>query len=102
MRMKNKVAKRCAGAVMLAGVLLLSGCGAEEKQDAVPPEDDVTTVSFISGMGCDDPTCTDPSHHHDCPSDCADYDHHHHCGLDCNDSTHHHHGGQGHHHGSAD
>mgnify|MGYP001026336823 CR=1 FL=1 len=47
-------------------------------------------VSFVAGMGCEDPNCTDPDHHHDCPADCADYEHHHHCPLDCTDSSHNH------------
>lgn len=56
-------------------------------------------MSFISGMGCDDPNCTDPSHHHDCPADCDDYEHHHHCGLDCDDPAHNHNCGDTHHGG---
>ncbi len=47
-------------------------------------------TAFISGMGCSDPTCTDASHHHDCPEDCTDYDHHHNCPLDCTEAGHHH------------
>ncbi len=50
----------------------------------------MTTVSFVNGMGCSDPDCTDASHHHDCPSDCDDYEHHHNCGLDCTEASHHH------------
>ena len=49
-----------------------------------------TNVSFVSGMGCSDPSCTDTSHHHDCPTDCGDYEHHHNCGLDCTEVSHHH------------
>lgn len=52
----------------------------------------VTTVSFVNGMGCSDPDCTDASHHHDCPSDCDDYEHHHNCDLDCTEESHHHSG----------
>ncbi|MDE7283313.1 MAG: M56 family metallopeptidase [Lachnospiraceae bacterium] len=52
----------------------------------------VTNVSFVSGMGCSDPNCTDASHHHDCPIDCGDYEHHHNCGLDCTIASHHHSG----------
>ena len=76
--------------VALACVLALSGCGSEAPN--VSPSEGLPTanISFVSGMGCDDPTCTDASHHHDCPPDCADYDHHHHCGLDCNEPDHHH------------
>ena len=50
----------------------------------------VSTVAFVSGMGCSDQTCTDVSHHHDCPADCADYDHYHSCVLDCSEAQHHH------------
>lgn len=53
---------------------------------------EVTTVSFVSGMGCSDPDCTDASHHHDCPADCDDYEHHHNCDLDCTEESHHHSG----------
>ena len=49
-----------------------------------------TTVSFISGMGCNDQSCTDISHHHDCPTDCTDYDHYHSCAMDCTETEHHH------------
>lgn len=49
-----------------------------------------STVAFVSGMGCSDQTCTDMSHHHDCPADCADYDHYHSCTLDCSEAQHHH------------
>lgn len=55
--------------------------------DAVP-----ITVTFVPGMGCSDPTCTDASHHHDCPAGCADYEHHHTCALDCTEASHHHSG----------
>ena len=82
----------------------------EESHDVIDHEEEhhddptsVTTVSFISGMGCSDPNCTDASHHHDCPSDCNDYEHHHNCPLDCTDENHHHNGtnnanGSGQHH----
>lgn len=53
----------------------------------------VITTTFVSGMGCSDQSCTDVSHHHDCPPDCTDYDHYHSCSLDCTE-TNHHHGGQ--------
>ena len=52
----------------------------------------VTNVSFVSGMGCSDPDCTDVTHHHDCPLDCGDYEHHHNCALDCTIASHHHSG----------
>ena len=50
----------------------------------------VPTVAFVSGMGCSDQTCTDMSHHHDCPADCTEYDHYHNCALDCFETQHHH------------
>ncbi len=50
----------------------------------------VAAISFVSGMGCSDANCTDPSHHHDCPADCTDYSHHHSCPLDCTEADHHH------------
>ena len=59
------------------------------------PYDDATEAandSFVSGMGCSDPDCTDSSHHHDCPATCGDYDHHHNCSLDCTEASHHHRG----------
>lgn len=53
--------------------------------------DDIdTNVSFVSGMGCNDPNCTDSTHYHDCPADCDDYDHYHHCSLNCTETSHHH------------
>ena len=76
---------------LLALVFLLAGCGGETAggtpQNSAP---EAGPVSFVAGMGCTDPTCTDPSHHHDCPADCADYEHHHHCPLDCTDASHNH------------
>ena len=76
---------------LLALVFLLAGCGGETAggtpQNTAP---EAGPVSFVAGMGCSDPTCTDPSHHHDCPVDCTDYEHHHNCTLDCADPSHHH------------
>ena len=76
---------------LLALVFLLAGCGGETAggtpQNSAP---EAGPVSFVAGMGCSDPTCTDPSHHHDCPVDCTDYEHHHNCALDCADPSHHH------------
>ena len=54
------------------------------------PGKDVTTVAFLSSMGCNDINCTDASHYHDCPTDCTDYDHYHSCALDCSETEHHH------------
>jgi len=76
---------------LLALVFLLSGCGGEAAggapQKSAP---EAGPVSFVAGMGCTDPNCTDPSHHHDCPVDCADYEHHHNCALDCAEPSHNH------------
>ncbi len=73
----------------LAGAVLLAGCG---RGAPVPPKN-AAVPTFVVGMGCSDASCTDVSHHHDCPADCADYSHHHNCPLDCSDASHHH-GGQ--------
>ncbi len=76
---------------LLALVFLLSGCGGEAAggapQKSAP---EAGPVSFVAGMGCTDPNCTDPGHHHDCPVDCADYEHHHNCTLDCAEPSHNH------------
>ena len=76
---------------LLALVFLLSGCGGEAAggapQKSAP---EAGPVSFVAGMGCTDPNCTDPGHHHDCPVDCADYEHHHNCALDCAEPSHNH------------
>ena len=63
------------------------------------------TRAFVSGMGCNDQSCTDVSHHHNCPTDCTEYDHYHNCALDCTETSHHHSsqtvsGGHGEHHDS--
>ena len=65
-----------------------------------------TTAAFVSGMGCNDQSCTDASHHHDCPTTCTDYDHYHNCALDCTEIGHHHTGqtaggDHGEHHGNS-
>ena len=70
----------------LAGAVLLAGCG---RGAPVPPKN-AAVPTFVVGMGCSDASCTDVSHHHDCPADCADYSHHHNCPLDCADASHHH------------
>ena len=76
---------------LLALVFLLAGCGGEAAggapQKSAP---EAGPVSFVAGMGCTDPNCTDPGHHHDCPVDCADYEHHHNCALDCAEPSHNH------------
>ncbi|MDE6747869.1 MAG: M56 family metallopeptidase [Lachnospiraceae bacterium] len=64
----------------------------EHEQEHHTDSATVTNVSFVSGMGCSDPDCTDATHHHDCPIDCGDYEHHHNCGLDCTIASHHHSG----------
>lgn len=51
--------------------------------------------SFVCGMGCSDPYCTDITHHHDCPQDCGDYNHYHNCDLDCTEAEHCHRGTSG-------
>lgn len=95
--------------VMLS-ILLLAGCGAAplKSSDASVQSEKVyaATTAYVSGMGCNDPTCTDASHHHDCPADCTEYDHYHNCDLSCNEASHHHGGaavtdGHGKHHGSS-
>ena len=91
--------KRLLTLLALICALALAGCGNETPAEPAPADAAASTVSFVSGMGCDDPNCTDPSHHHDCPADCGDYEHHHHCGLDCDDPAHNHNCGE--HHGAA-
>ena len=73
-----------------ASVSLTNGPSQSTLSPDESPSSGAASVSFISGMDCNDPNCTDPSHHHDCPADCGDYDHHHNCGLDCTDASHHH------------
>ena len=75
-----------------------TGTHHENSQPTVTTAAPVQTIAFVSGMGCSDPTCTDASHHHDCPADCADYSHYHNCSLDCTEGSHHH---KSQHHGSA-
>lgn len=92
--------KRICATVLLS-FLLLSGCSNTMPEATEAASGSTPNASFVSGMGCDDPSCTDPSHYHDCPPDCAEYEHHHHCGLDCDDPSHDHHSnehsGAGHH-----
>lgn len=79
--------------VMLS-FMLLAGCGAatlEASEASVQPEKVYASpTAYVSGMGCNDPSCTDATHHHDCPADCTEYDHYHNCGLDCTEAQHHH------------
>lgn len=82
----------CATAIL--SILLLSGCGNTAPEMTKTVGGSTTNIPFVSGMGCDDLSCTDPSHYHDCPLDCAEYEHHHHCGLDCDDPAHNHHSGE--------
>ena len=89
--MKKPKCKKTFGALVLTCVLFLNGCSTATPEESSTVDGSGTNISFVSGMGCSDPTCTDPSHHHDCPSDCTEYDHHHHCDLDCTDPAHNHH-----------
>lgn len=68
----------------------------QTSQQGMPSTDAASgaPLSFIPGMGCSDPTCTDASHHHDCPETCTDYSHYHHCPLNCTEASHCH-GGAG-------
>ena len=87
--------KKSIFSIVLLCTFLLAGCGAVpgQKSDSdLPTNSDAATVSFVSGMGCDDPNFTDASHRHDCPADCTDYEHHHNCPLDCTEESHHHSG----------
>lgn len=77
--------------IALLSIFLLTGCSNTEPSVSQTTGDPVANISFVGGMGCNDPSCTDPSHHHDCPSDCKEYEHHHHCDLDCTDPVHSHH-----------
>ncbi len=80
------------------GVASGTHCHLEIQQNETPVdpasffdiEQIMSTVTFLPGMGCSNPYCTDASHHHDCPADCTDYSHHHTCPLDCTDTSHHH------------
>lgn len=83
-------------------IFMLTGCNSEtpntsdlssqphHQDDHQTDSSEVITTSFVSGMGCNDQSCTDVSHHHDCPPDCTDYDHYHSCDLDCTETNHHH------------
>lgn len=79
--------------VTIICLLFISGCSKNDSM--VNTTTNLTkhnyhSATFISGMGCSDPNCTDSSHHHDCPSNCQDYSHHHNCDLDCQEESHHH------------
>ncbi len=85
--------------VILVCMLFMTGCRQSEISSGINENitsqlqyDISDTTVFVSGMGCSDPSCTDPAHHHDCPPDCEDYDHHHNCDLDCTEISHHHRG----------
>ena len=79
--------------ITLICLLFMTGCGRSDKM--INPNSNLQnqnyhSATFVNGMGCSDPNCTDSSHHHDCPSDCQDYSHHHNCDLDCQEESHHH------------
>ena len=79
----------------LVFIFMLTGCSSENQNTAslsLQPDKDVTNIAFLVGMGCNDQSCTDVSHHHDCPETCTDYDHYHSCVLDCTETSHHHSG----------
>ena len=76
---------------MLLSILLLTACSSTAPEVSQMVSGFVTDISFVSGMGCDDPSCMETSHHHNCTPDCTEYDHYHHCGLDCDDLAHNHH-----------
>lgn len=44
--------------------------------------------SFVPGMGCNDRSCTNRSHFHDCDKSCRDPAHYHSCSLDCGIEAH--------------
>lgn len=100
---KADMQKKSLCTITLFSILLLTGCSNAEPSVSQATGAPATNISFVSGMGCNESSCTDPSHHHDCPTDCEEYDHHHHCDLDCTDPAHNHHGGghteSGHHFG---
>ena len=90
--------KKLLFVTVLVFLFMLAGCGSENPNTSDLPsqlDKGVSNLAFVGGMGCDDQSCTDVSHYHDCPSDCTDYDHYHSCALDCSDVEHHH--SQGHH-----
>lgn len=87
----TKELKKHFGIVILLCIFLMAGCSNTSPE--VDPTMGGVTKSFVSGMGCDDPTCTDTSHHHDCLLNCTEYEHYHHCDLDCTDPAHNHHNG---------
>lgn len=85
--------KRFLCTAMFGCLIFLTGCGQRDRGINLSShaQDDVSGKAvFVSGMGCNDPNCTDPSHHHDCPPDCGDYEHYHTCDLNCTETSHHH------------
>ncbi len=85
--------KRYLYCITLLSLLFVTGCSKSEILDtSVSQFQNGSAQMFVSGMGCSDSNCTDPSHHHDCPEDCNDYSHHHNCSLDCTEESHHHEG----------
>ena len=74
---------------------LMAGCATTETTEkrldvSLQSGNSSVNTTFVSSMGCNDQSCTDASHHHDCPADCTDYDHYHNCALDCSETQHHH------------
>ncbi len=87
--------KKSLCVIALVFLFMLAGCGLETPSTSdgfLQPDKNATNLSFISSMGCNDQSCTDVSHHHDCPADCTDYSHYHNCTLDCTEISHHHSG----------
>lgn len=77
--------------IILFCVLFITGCGKSETLDiSISNYQNGNTTTFVSGMGCNNPNCTDSSHHHDCSENCTDYSHYHNCDLNCTDVNHHH------------
>ena len=87
--------KRFLCTAMFGCLIFLTGCGQRDRGMNLSShlQDDVSGKAvFVSGMGCSDSNCTDPTHHHDCPPDCGDYEHYHNCDLNCTETSHHHNG----------
>lgn len=52
--------------IILFCVLFITGCGKSETLDiSISNYQNGNTTAFVSGMGCNNPNCTDSSHHHD-------------------------------------
>ena len=86
--------------VTLICLFFMTGCGRVDKMvhsNSNLPNQNYHSATFINGMGCSDPNCTDSSHHHDCPSDCQEESHHHNTTSKTSTSIHH----QEQHHGST-